>query len=253
MRDSSALIARLRRVAAGTGPAQADPRPMDAWLAGGLHPAQLHEIHAAEANDGAAVAGFAVALALAAGATPLLWLRTRAAERQSGRLHATGLFEMGLSPHALVLAVVEDEAALLRAAADGARCAGLGTLLVEAWGPAPGLDLTATRRLMLAAEASGVAVLVLRVGAGGGASAAASRWSVSASPSAALEADAPGRPAFDVECVRRRGGPAGQRWCVEWNRDDRCFDPAPLSGARLPLAPRGAAAQHPRAPVRRTG
>ena len=33
--------------------------------------------------------------------------------------------------------------------------------VIECWGPMRGLDLTASRRLMLAAEASGVAVLVL--------------------------------------------------------------------------------------------
>ncbi len=253
MADSTALLAHLRSLAAPAVPRQADSRPVEAWLADGLAPAQLHEVFAAEADDGPSGAGFAIACALAADAMPLLWLRTEASERQGGRLHATGLAELGIDASTLLLVLVADEAALLRAAADAARCPGLGTLLIESWGRAPGLDLTATRRLMLAAESSGVTILSLRVAAEPVPSAAATRWRVTAAPSRALEANAPGGPAFQVELLRRRGGHAGLGWCVEWNRDTRNFDSPALSGAGLPLAPGGAAADRAPAPVRRTG
>jgi protein ImuA len=257
MSDSIALIARLRRIAAGTGPAHAMTAPVDAWLARGLGRAQLHDIYAIEGEDGPSGAGFGIASTLAAGALPLLWLRTEAGERSQGRLHATGLIELGLSAESLVLGVVADEAALLRAAADAARCAGLGTVLVESVGRAPGFDLTATRRLMLAAESSGVTILSLRIGAQPTPSAAATRWSVAAVPSTALDQGvgegAPGFPAFDVECLRRRGGPAGQRWRVEWDRDAKSFRGASLSGAGLSVAADRAAARHPAASVRAGG
>ena len=227
--------------------------PVDAWLAQGLTRAQLHEIYAVDDEDGPSGAGFGIAVALAAGALPLLWLRTEACERAQGRLHATGLIELGLAADSLVLGIVADEAALLRASADAARCAGLGTVLVESLGRAPGFDLTATRRLMLAAESSGVTVLSLRVGAEPTASAAATRWGVAAVPSVALEADAPGFPAFEVECLRRRGGPAGQRWRVEWDRDAKNFRGASLSGAGLSVAADRAATDQSAASVRRTG
>ena len=253
MSDSTALIARLRRIAAGTGTAQAMAAPADAWLSHGLGRAQLHDIYALEKEDGPSGAGFSIAAALAAGALPLLWLRTEACERSQGRLHATGLIELGLAADSLVLGVVADDAALLRAAADAGRCAGLGTVLVESVGRAPGFDLTATRRLMLAAEVSGVTILSLRIGATPMPSAAATRWGVTSVPSVALEADAPGFPAFDVECLRRRGGPAGQRWRVEWDRDAKSFRGASLSGAGVSVAAYRTAARHPRASVRRTG
>jgi len=253
MSDSSALIARLRRIAVGRDATHAVPPPVDAWLAVGLGRAQLHDIYAVDDADGPSGAGFGIAMAVAAGALPLLWLRTEACERRHGRLHAAGLIDLGLSAESLVLGIVADEAALWRAAADAARCAGLGTLLVESTGRAPGLDLTATRRLMLAAESSGVTILSLRVGAEPTASAAATRWGIAALPSVALEAGAPGLPAFDVECLRRRGGPAGQRWRVEWDRDAKNFRGTPLSGAGLSVAADRAAAHHPAAPVRRTG
>ena len=257
MNDSSVLIASLRRIAAGTGAAQATAAPVDAWLAQGLGRAQLHDIYAVDGEDGPSGAGFGIASALAAGALPLLWLRSEACERSQGRLHATGLVELGLSADSLVLGVVADEAALLRAAADAARCAGLGTVLVESVGRAPGFDLTATRRLMLAAESSGVTILSLRIGAQPTPSAAATRWGVAAVPSIALDqgggGGAPGLPAFDVECLRRRGGPAGQRWRVEWDRDAKSFRRAPLSGVGLSVAPDRAVARHPAAPVRAAG
>lgn len=257
MSDSTALITRLRRIAAGTGTAHAVAAPVEAWLQQGLARAQLHDIYTIDGEDGPSGAGFGIASALAAGALPLLWLRTEACERAQGRLHATGLIELGLPADALVLGVVADEAALLRAAADAARCAGLGTVLVESIGRMPGLDLTATRRLMLAAESSGVTVLSLRIGAAPTASAAATRWGVTAVPSTALDQGigegAPGLPAFDVECLRRRGGPSGQRWRVEWDRDAKSFRGASLSGAGLSVAADRAAARHPSAPVRATG
>jgi len=226
---------------------------------------RLHEVYAGEAWDVGAAAGFAVAQALAAGATPLLWLRLDRGAVAAGRLHATGLAELGLAPDRLLLVTVADAGALLRVAGDAARCAGIGTLLLESWGPMPALDLTATRRLVLAAEASGVTVVSLRLGAEPVPSAAATRWQVSARPSVPLEADAPGQPAFVVECLRRRGGPAGARTQVEWNRETRSFrDPEvqlasqppfqpaspPLAGAGLSLAAGGAAARDPAAPVR---
>ena len=253
MSESPFSIARLRCLAAvGT---HAAPAIVDetAWLATGLPRAQLHEIFAIDADEAAAAAGFAVALAIAGKALPVLWLRTGPAERRGGRLRAGGLGELGLAAGAVVLGIVADDAALLRAAADAARCPGLGMLIVEAWGPAPGIDLTATRRLMLAAEASGTTVLMVRIGAEPRPSAAATRWSVAAAPSTALAANAPGPPAFTVECLRRRGGPAGRQWRVEWDRDAKSFRDAPLPGAHLPVVADRAVALDPVAPVRRTG
>jgi len=246
---------------------QGDARPVDAWLRHGMASAQLHEIFATQ-DDAASAAGFAVASSLAGHAAPVLWLRTEGSERQGGRLHANGLNEMGLDVGSLVLAVVDDEASLLRAAADAARCKGLGTLLIESWGRAAGIDLTATRRLMLAAEASGVTILNLRIGAAPVPSAAATRWQVASCRSRTLEADAPGRPTFDIELLRRRGGQAGLRWRVEWDRDAYIFDQItadgqspgteiddspPVSGAGISVAVDRASADDAPSPLRRTG
>ena len=73
----------------------------------------------------------------------------------------------------------------------------------------PLLDLTASRRLALAAEQSGVTLLMLRLEAEPVPSAADTRWAVSAAPSQALEANAPGPPQLEIELLRRRVGPFG--------------------------------------------
>jgi protein ImuA len=264
----AALVARLRRVAGiggGTGIATGDDRPADAWRTAGLVRAQLHEVYAATPDDAAAATGFALALALAAGAVPVLWVRIERNERGGGRPYAAGLAELGLPPDRLVLVLVPDEPALLRVAADAARCPGLGLVLVESRGRMAGLDLTATRRLMLAAEVSGVTVLSVRIDAAPVASAAATRWGVAAAASgtiagmaaAGAAGNVPGLPAFDVECLRRRGGSAGTRWRVEWNRETRCFEPldpaSALAGAGLSVAAGGPAARDAPASVRRAG
>jgi protein ImuA len=236
MSDSSALIAlrrsleriEPRRAPAPSAPVSLGHAGIDAALGGGLERGRLHEVLAEEEEAGSG-AGFTALLGLIlAVGRPILWLRCEAAERKTGRLQAGGLGELGLDPAALLLGIVPDEPALLRAAAEASRCAGLGALLVECWGPMRGFDLTASRRLMLAAEASGVAVLVLRLGAGQTPgefrpSAADTRWRAAAALSTALEADAPGAPMFDLELLRRRAGPPAGPWRVEWNRDQTCF------------------------------
>ena len=198
---------------------------------GGLARARLHELFALEAGDSAAAAGFAAMLSIRAGKqdAPLLWLRCGNAEARGGTVYAPGLSELGSDPDRLVVALAPDPVALLRGAADAARCAGLPALIVECWGKFPALDLTASRRLALAAERSGTTLLMLRADARPVPSAAETRWAVRAAPSDG-EAGAPGRPSFEIELLRRRAGPAGMRWRMEWNRDEQVFRDPALSG-----------------------
>ena len=53
----------------------------------------------------------------------------------------------------------------LRTAADALACDALGAVVLEVWGEARQLDLVASRKLTLAAQASGVTALLLRVAA----------------------------------------------------------------------------------------
>ena len=217
---------------------------LDAALGGGLARGRVHELFAAEADDGFSAAGFAAMLALrtVGPRAPLFWLRADKAERDGGRLYGPGLIELGGDPDSLVLGQAPDTRALLKCAADAARCPGLGALIVETRGKCPELDLTASRRLALAAEHSGATLFLLRLEAEPVPSAADTRWAIGAAPSRALEANAPGAPTFEIELLRRRSGPAGMRWRLEWNRDRLSFTDPALSGAVVPVSSRRPAA-----------
>src|SRR3546814_7578464 len=116
------------------------------------------------------------------------------AAHKGGMVFGSGLVELGLEPDRFIFIIVGDITALLRAADDILRCGGAGALIVEVWGSAPALNLTASRRLALAAEKSGVTALLVRADATPCPSAAQSRWEVQSLASAPIEANAPGGP-----------------------------------------------------------
>jgi len=211
---------------------------LDARLGGGLPCGRLHELFAVHPDDRAALAGAGLMLALrigkqAPGEGVVLWLRQDSGVRAGGLLHGPGLAELGFDPARLIEVVAPDEAGLLRAAGEAVRCSPLAAVLIEPWKAAHGFDLTVSRRLAVAAEKSGVTVLLLRAEAEPGPSAAYSRWRVRSIASIPLEAGAPGHPHVEIELLRHRGGIAGLRASLEWNRDEHLFREAALSGAVL--------------------
>lgn len=248
------IAAYPRREAQRAPPIALGEVAFDEAIGGGWARGQLHELTAADPRDAAAACAFAAILArLAAEAKPWLWLRTERAARAQGQLHAPGLAELGIDPATLLVGTVADDVALLGAAIDAARCAALGAVVCEHWRNPSALDLTAGRRLLLAAERSGVTLIQLRIEAKPAASAAHSRWAVRAAPSAELAANAPGAPAFEVELLRRRGGAAGGIWTLEWDRDAAAFRRPALSRAQLPVPARRAVADPPAWTWRRAG
>jgi protein ImuA len=203
---------------------------IDRRIAGGLTRRALHEVFAASPEDASAATGFALMMAMRASPAgrSLIWVREGQCGRMNGHLYATGLADLGFNPDDLVLVDAPDTLAALRAGADIVKCGQVGAVVIEPWGKALAFDLTASRRLSMAAAVSGVFTLVVRNGAAPMPSAAHSRWQVAGAPSTALAANAPGYPAFDISLLRHRGGVAGLEARVEWNRDTRSF--APLSG-----------------------
>ncbi|MET0877347.1 MAG: DNA repair protein, partial [Tardiphaga sp.] len=127
-------------------------------------------------------------------------------------------------------------------AADALACDALGAVVLEVWGQARQLDLVASRKLTLAAQASGVTALLLRVAAEPRPSTAETRWIVRTAhspPSPASMPAAPwsawGAPVFDAQLVRNRHGPVG-RWIMEWKCDECLFSepaayPQPVAAA----------------------
>jgi protein ImuA len=194
------------------GPAEIDRRLP--W--GGLPRGALHEI---VAGDAGAATGFAAALAARFAADraggPVLWCEGRRT-LDAGSLYPPGLARFGLDPGRLILARPRTDAEALWAIEEGLRCRDLAAVV----GEVATLTLTQSRRLQLAAAASGTPALVLRTEADG-ASTALTRWKIGAlareGRAAALPRDFPALR-WHAELVRCRGG-APFSWAMEW-RDE---------------------------------
>ncbi|MBP2309117.1 hypothetical protein GBZ48_35265 [Azospirillum melinis] len=189
-------------------------------------------LHAVAADNPGAGTGFATALLarLATPERPALWILR-------GRdLYAPGLAAYGLTPDRLVAVRAVRPVDALWAMEEALRCSTLSAVL----GELEGLDLTASRRLQLAAESSGVTGFLLDASAGAsdgrnrrmagerveGLSAAVTRWRLDAVPSLDEEGDAAPRPAggppglgiprWSVMLERCRGGRPGN-WTLAWD------------------------------------
>lgn len=255
------------------GPVSFGTDALDQALHGGLARAAVHEVFAAQPVDTAAALGFALALLIRAGQAlpgkvcssfparsatqqetrvvrrsysdpndprtkPLLIVCQDVLDHEMGHLNAPGLRDFGLTPERILLVKAQGIDSVLRAGEQGARCAGLGGVLMMSWGNPKSLNLTASRRLTLAAEKSGVPLFLLRAGGVPEPSAAATRWSVAAAKSRAFPADAPGHPSFVLNLLRHRGGVESSTWSVEWNRELTRFEISNSAGSRDTPLPR---------------
>jgi protein ImuA len=220
----------------------------DAALRGGLALGAMHEVFA-EGHQSAAATGFIAGLAgRLAPRRPLVWVRQDFSEIELGALSMSGWAELGLDPRCVVSVRAADVDTALRTAADALACDAVGVVVLEVWGEVRQLDLTASRKLTLASQASGVTGLLLRAAAQPSPSTAETRWIVRAAhspPAAPFMLAAPsmpaapgsawGAPVFDAELVRNRHGPVG-RWIMEWKCDECLFSepaayPQPVAAA----------------------
>jgi protein ImuA len=188
--------------------------------AGGLTAGSLHEV-TGSAHD-AAAAGFAAALLgrLGHGDASLLWCRVTA--RETGLPYAPGLERFGMTSRQIVFVEARRGDDALWAMEEGLRSGGVAAV----YGEGVTLDLTTSRRLQLAAEASGRCALALLTSRRAPpVTAATTRWRVTTLPSLACDG---GKPRWRIELVRCRGGNPN-RWMVEWDDAAHRFDlAAPL-------------------------
>jgi protein ImuA len=182
---------------------------LDRTLPGqGLALGTLHEVAGigAEEEEGAVAAAFlAGILARLRPERPVLWCLA------GDDLYAPGLAAAGLDPARLILARVRRPAELLWAMEEGLRSPGLAAVV----GEVETLTLPASRRLLLAAEASGVTGFALRRWRDGAMAArqrlmpnaAETRWRVAPLPGdVAAGLPGLGRPRWRLELWRCRGG-----------------------------------------------
>ena len=207
---------------------------VDAHLpAGGLARGCVHEITGGSASSSKNGSATAFAAALAGRAQrlhrpPVVWIAPRIGQRES--LYGPGLAAFGLDPAALIVVRVpapgrDGAAQALWAMEEALRTPAVGAVCAEI----DALDLTASRRLQLAAEAGGGFGLLLRGTVNRAAnsavppSASVTRWRVTAAPSApaspaSLAPSLPGATRWQVELLRVRGG-RPHHWLLEWRHD----------------------------------
>ena len=172
----------------------------------------LSELFAAHPRD-AGWAGFL--LPQVNRSKPLLWVQDRMAILESGRIYPPGLGLAGL-----IHVEARDAKSALWAMEEGLRCTALSAVIGELWGDPASLDFTATRRLAVAAERSGVACWLVRLSGTANLSGARMRWRIESQPSLVNPFDprSPGAPAWDADLFRSRSSPPG-RWTVAHEAD----------------------------------
>lgn len=192
---------------------------LDSMLAGGLATGALHEITAAAPGDAPAAAGFVLALAALFAArrkAPLIWIGEDFAGLEQGELYGPGLALNGIDPAHLVLVRTANAKDALWAMEEALKCRAPAVVIGEIYS-AKLYDLTASRRLVLAAQKQGTTGLIFLAGAVRAAalsSSAETRFEIRARPSL-LQVSAgdrmplPGPAAFDVRIAKARAGPAG--------------------------------------------
>jgi protein ImuA len=211
--DRAALLAGLKARLARTELVSGRPRLSlcpeidEALPEGGLPTACLHEILAAEPGAATAFATLLLARAQAMSETgSVLWIS------HEPDACPQGLARMGLAPRHLVLVRAPRAQDALWATEEAARCPAVAATLLHA--PSrEGPDMTALRRLQLAAETGGGITLLL--GADTEApppSPARRRWRVRAT----AEGAGHGTPAWELELLMQRGG-RPNRWHCSWN------------------------------------
>jgi protein ImuA len=221
-------LSRLRRTIAKSEALPEEARPLalgvaelDAALGGGLSCAALHELSAAAPTHLGAAAGFSLSLAALSPekAKQTLWIATDFGMLETGALYGPGLDLIGLDTARLLVARVARPVDALFAMEEALKCRALSTVVVELSGD---VDLTATRRLILAAREGGALGLLLRHKPSDAPSAAFTRWQIAAGPSVPDEFGGLGATAFQLSLTRNRRGPCGN-WTLTWDHHERVF------------------------------
>ena len=205
---------------------------IDETLSGGLHRGTVHEVLPKSMQDLGAAAGFAFGLAARANQThaPTLYIQHDFTVAETGRPYLPGLKLAGFDAASLIYLHVPRPEDVVWAMGEALKCRGFSTVIAEFPSHARVLDLTATRRLTLAAqEGMGLGIILRHTGTIEP-NAATTRWFVSSAPSCADKFGGIGPARFHLDLVKNRFGPCGQ-WQVEWHPHERKFAVPALPGS----------------------
>jgi protein ImuA len=198
----------------------------DVALKGGLGLGELHELAPLAPFHSGALLGFAVALAtLVPRSGPVIWVQQDFAALETGVLYGLGCDLFGLASSRLLVVRAATPRDTLWAMEEAVKTSGIAAVIGELAGEGQAADLTATRRLSLAAQQEGGLCLLLRQAAWSQPSAAATRWVIAAMPGAADGFGGLGRTAFRLSLTKNRRGPCGS-WVLQWDHHVKRFLPA---------------------------
>lgn len=199
---------------------------------GGLAMGALHEVAGGGngAIDGAAAALFSAGVA-ARTKGKVLWCITRS------DLFAPACAQAGLEPDRVIYVEAGDDKAVLSCMEEGLRHGGLGAVI----GEVARLNMTASRRLQLAAEGTGAIGIALRrwrrpadASDFGQPTAAMTRWRVSVLPSTPLPVPGVGRHRWLVELIRARAGESADFELGSCDDKGRLYLPSVLENGQDP-------------------
>ena len=227
-----ALREQIRRIEAGDrvfrgflpfGVSEIDDR----LPGGGLALGALHEVAggASGAIHGAAAALFTAGV-LARTHGQILWCVSRR------DLFAPALAQAGLHPDRVIYAEAGSDTAILACFEEGLRHGGLAGVVAEV----AKLGMTPSRRLQLAAEATGTVGIAIRrwrrqteAADFGQPTASTTRWRVTALPASPLPVPGVGRPRWQVELIRARAGESADFEVEACDEEGRISVPAKLA------------------------
>lgn len=176
---------------------------------GGLPLGCLHDVIA---GDESSTGFLAVLLGRMAVRGPVLWCVRRDTRQM---LYPPGVSGFGLAAEQIIMVRGGALRDLLWAAEEGLRCRKLTAVVLDG----VEADLTAGRRLQLAAESGGGVGFTLMPERAHPSGAATSRWRIRSAASAPTPWHGIGAPRWQVTLERCRNG-GGGAWLVEWREDE---------------------------------
>jgi protein ImuA len=187
----------------------------------GLDRGVLHEVAPAAEGDRPAALGFLAALSACglAGAEGPALLVASAGSLGPARLDGHGLNALGLDPGRLVLVGAEADEEAFWVLEEALRSRALA---VVAGVLASGIDLKASRRLLLAAAGSGALCLALRPAGAEEINGTATRWRVRSAPAGRDRFGCFAGVRWHLSLDRCRNGRPSD-WIVEWDHEARGF------------------------------
>lgn len=232
MQPSMTVMAEMMKRHKGLSPETAGRCPLgtdaiDAALQGGLERGACHEVAPATALHLGAATGFVLGLAKRAlkPGQSVVWIQQDMARLEGGAPFASGYDGFGHSLSKLLIVRAHAKREALWAMEESLRCRAAGIVIAE-FAADSEIDLTASRRLSLAAQEGGGMGLLLRHRVSAQPSACATRWQVETMGGARDGFGGLGSTAFALTLTKNRRGPTA-RWNLCWNHHEAQFEQSP--------------------------